>query len=95
MDTNATTDGDVKAIKRLGEEYFAATNAGDPDRCWAVMATDVIIMPPDRPSIVGKGEIRRLSHDYHATYELNYTLVYDEAEMAGICSGDCHRDANI
>ena len=79
----ASTDDDVKAIKRLGEEYFAATNAGDPDRCLAVMAPDVIIMPPDRPSIVGKEEIHRLSHHYHATYELDYTLVYDEVETAG------------
>jgi uncharacterized protein (TIGR02246 family) len=83
METNATTDGDVKAIKELGLEYFAATNAGDPDRCLAVMASDVIIMPPGRPSIVGKDEIRRLSHDYHSAYELNYTLVYEEVETAG------------
>lgn len=95
---NATADDDVKAIKKLGEEYFKATNARDLDRCAATMAPDVIIMPPDRPSIVGKEEVRRLSHGYHATFELNYTLVYDEVENGRrlrICSGDCHRHANI
>ena len=33
MDRQATTDDDVKAIKKVGEEYFEATNVGDPDRC--------------------------------------------------------------
>ncbi len=83
MDTNATTDDDVKAIKKVGEEFFAATNAGDLDRRMATMAPDAIIMPPDRPPILGKGEIRRLSHDYQATFEEKCILVYDEVETAG------------
>ena len=32
MNTNATTDDDVKAIKKLGEEFFAGVNAEDLDR---------------------------------------------------------------
>ena len=67
MDTNATTDDDVKAIKKLGEEFFAGVNAEDLDRRMATMHPDVVIMPPDRPSIVGKEEIRRLSRDYAET----------------------------
>ena len=63
MDTNATTDDDVKAIKKLGEEFFAGVNAEDLDRRMATMDSDVVIMPPGRPSIVGKEEIRRLSHE--------------------------------
>ena len=80
---NTTNDDDVKAIKALGEEYFIAANAGDPNRCNATMAPDVIIMPPDHPPVVGKQEIRRLSHDYHAKFKLDYSLVYDEVETAG------------
>jgi len=83
MDRQATTDDDVKAIKKVGEEYFEATNIGDPDRCIATMAPDVIIMPPDRPSIFGKEQLRCLSHDYHTTFELKYHLVYDEVEARG------------
>ena len=83
MDRNATTDDDVKAIKKLGNEYFEAANAGNPDRCVATMASDVIIMPPNRASIVGTEQLRRLSHDYHATFELKYELVYDEVETTG------------
>src|SRR5229473_2127510 len=83
MDTNATTDDDVKAIKRVGEEFFAGVNAGDLDRRMATMDPDVVIMPPDRPSIVGKEEIRRLSHDYSATFEELCSLVCDEVETAG------------
>ena len=83
MDTKATTDDAVKAIKKVGEEFFAGVNAGDLDRRMATMDPDGIIMPPDRPSIVGKEEIRRLSHDYSATFEEQCSLVYDEVETAG------------
>ena len=83
MDRNATTDDDVNAIKKLGEEYFEATNAGNSDRCIATMAPDVIIMPPNRPSIVGKEQLRRLSHDYHVTFEEKCDLVYEEVETTG------------
>jgi len=83
MDTKVTVDDDVQAIKQLGEEYFEAANLGDANRCIATMAPDVVIMPPDRPSIAGKKELRRLSHDYHAKFKLNYTLVYDEVEVMG------------
>jgi uncharacterized protein (TIGR02246 family) len=83
MDTNPSNDADVAAIKKLGQDYFDAANAGDPDRSAATMAPDVIIMPPDRLPLVGKEEIRRLAHHYHATFEMKYTLNYDEVETAG------------
>jgi hypothetical protein len=36
----------VKAIKKLGEEFFAGVNAEDLDRRMATMDPDVVIMPP-------------------------------------------------
>ena len=56
MNTNATTADDVNAIKKLGEEFFAGVNAEDLDRRMATMDSDVVIMPPGRPPIVGKEE---------------------------------------
>jgi uncharacterized protein (TIGR02246 family) len=78
-----TTNTDVGAIKQLGEEYFAATNAGNAERCIATMAPDIVIMPPDRPTIFGHEQLRALAHDYHATYDLKYSLVFDEVESHG------------
>jgi len=83
MDRDSTDDADVAAIKKLGHDYFNATNAADPERAAATMAADVIIMPPDRLPIVGKEEIRRLAGEYHAAYELKYNLDYDEVQTAG------------
>jgi uncharacterized protein (TIGR02246 family) len=80
---DATTDDDLKAIKRLGEEYFHATNAGDAEQCIALMDSDVIIMPPNRPPIAGTEQLRRLSREYHSAFELKYNLAYDEVERAG------------
>jgi len=83
MAVRAQTEQDVTAIKQLGEEYFKAANAGDVDRCVATMAPDVVVMAPGRPSIVGVEAVRGLSSNYHATYEVEYRLVYDEIEVAG------------
>ena len=78
-----TIDDDVRAIKALGEEYFAATNLGDQNRCIATMAPDVVIMPPNRRSIIGKEELRHVSREYHSKFKLNYHVVYDEVEVMG------------
>lgn len=83
MRTNATTHDEIEALKRVGEEFFAGTNAGDLDRRIATMAPEAIIMPPNRPPIVGKEEIRRLSQAYQATFEEQCILSYEEVETAG------------
>ena len=49
----------------------------------ATMDPDAVIMPPDRPSIVGKEEIRRLSNDYSAVFQEKCSVVYDEVETVG------------
>jgi ketosteroid isomerase-like protein len=46
MDTNATTDDDVKAIKKLAEEFFAGVNADDLDRRMATMDPMLLSCPP-------------------------------------------------
>ena len=78
-----TPNADEIAIKQLGEEYFAATNAGNAERCIATMAPDVVIMPPERPIIFGHEQLRALAHGYHATYDLSYSLMFDEVETHG------------
>jgi len=83
MGANLGTNSDVETIKRVGEEFFAATNSGDLDRRMATMAEDTIIMPPDRTSIVGIEEIRRLSQDYQRKFDEKCVLAYDEIETAG------------
>lgn len=83
MSTSAATDEDMQAIRKLGEEFFAGVAAADLDRRMATMDPDAVIMPPDRPSIVGKEEIRRLSHDYSAVFQEKCSVVYDEVETAG------------
>ena len=71
MNSSATADDDVKAIRRLGEEFFAGVATADLDRRMATMDPNAVIMPPNRPSIVGEQEIRRLSHDYAAVFQEN------------------------
>src|SRR5690349_5834643 len=53
------------------------------------MAQDVIIMPPGRPSIIGIEQLRRLSSDYHAAYEVEYAVPYDHVDA--VCVLACAR----
>ena len=83
MNPSVTAGDDVNAIRRLGEEFFAGVATADLDRRMATMEPDAIIMPPDRPSIVGAQEIRRRSHDYAAVFQEECSVVYDEVETVG------------
>lgn len=83
MNTDATIQRDVEAIKQLGHEFFNAVNAGDLHRRMSTMDPTVVIMPPDRPPIVGKEEVRRLSQDYSAHYDEQCSVTYDEVEPRG------------
>jgi ketosteroid isomerase-like protein len=83
MNPQTNSDDDVEAIRALGNEYYAAANVGDVNRCNATMAPDVIVMPPERASIIGIDEVRRASSEYHATHEVSYNLIYDEITVCG------------
>jgi ketosteroid isomerase-like protein len=83
MDPKTTTSNDSKSIKELGEEFFAAVNAGDLNRRMATMDPDVVILPPGRPPIVGEKEMRRLSRDYAELFDEKCHVVYDEIEIIG------------
>jgi ketosteroid isomerase-like protein len=83
MDPNLKANDDLNAIKELGQEFFAAVNAGDLNRRMATLDADVVIMPPDRPSIVGAKEMRRVSRDYADLFDEQCRLVYDEIEIIG------------
>ena len=83
MRESIRSEDDVRAIKDLAEEYFQSANNGNVEGCIATMAPDVIIMPPNRPSILGIEQLRGLSRDYHDWYEVRYSLSVDEVEVAG------------
>ena len=40
MQSKPAREPDIAAIKRLGQEYFDATNAGDAERCIATMSDE-------------------------------------------------------
>jgi ketosteroid isomerase-like protein len=42
------------AISRLLEQYVAATNAGDVEAYMAILADDVVVLPPDHPPLRGR-----------------------------------------
>src|ERR1022692_41175 len=86
MQTSATTDDDVEAIRKLGKEFFAAVNTGDLERRTATMDPDIVIMQPDRACIVGKEEFRRLSREYSSAHEEKCTLFYEEIQVIGSCA---------
>ena len=83
MRESTSAEEDVRAIKDLAEQYFQSANNGNVEGCIATMAPDVVIMPPNRTSILGVEHLRGLSREYHASYEMRYSLSFEEVEVAG------------
>ena len=47
-------EADVEAIKSLSDEIMKAYNEGDLEALTAIVAEDVVFMPPGKPAFIGK-----------------------------------------
>ena len=66
---------DVKAIKALSEQYFAAFNSSDAADIAATYADDAIEMPPNQVAIEGKNAIQAGYEAYFKNYADNSSTV--------------------
>jgi uncharacterized protein (TIGR02246 family) len=80
------TEADVAAIRTLMAEYDAAVTAGDGAAVLPLYAEDVISMPPDEASSVGRAGMEENFAEMEEAFEANtfqLTSVVDEVEVAG------------
>ena len=77
------TEADVDAIRALLAQYDALANAGDAAALAELYAEDVIHMPPDAASHVGRGAVLAAMEEMFGANTLQLTSVADEIELAG------------
>ena len=78
-----TTAADVAAINGVGDEYFAALNAGDVAGFVALLTEDAVIMPPNQPANIGQEAIRAGMQTLFDQNTLELTRTSEEVVVAG------------
>ncbi len=74
-------EADVEAIKSLSDEIMKAYNEGDLEALTAIVAEDVVFMPPGEPTLIGKEAIRNW-HDFDKiSFDVNITV--EEVQVLG------------
>jgi uncharacterized protein (TIGR02246 family) len=74
-------EADVEAIKSLSDEIMKAYNEGDLEVLMAIVAEDVVFMPPGEPTLIGKEAIRNW-HDFDKiSFDVNITV--EEVQVLG------------
>ena len=77
------TSADVAAIKKMQERELAAVGTGSADTALAVYTSDVIMMPPGEPAIVGSAALRTWFEN--ATKDNNFSGNYttNDVDVSG------------
>ena len=78
-----TTEADVDAVKRVREQAIAAINAGDLDAVAALLTDDIVWMPQEKPTSIGKEAFRLYWVALFEQFVFDRTLTHDEVIVAG------------
>ena len=78
-----TTEADVEAVQRVREQAVAAINAGDADAVAALATDDIVWMPQDKPTSIGKEAFRLYWVALFEQFVFDRTLFHDEVIVAG------------
>ena len=74
-------EADVEAIKSLSDEIMKAYNEGDLEALTAIVAEDVVFMPPGKPALIGK-EAMRNWHDFDKI-SIDVNITVEEVQVLG------------
>jgi len=76
-------ESDREAFLRLGQEWVEAVHHGDVDRLLDLVTDDVIFMPHNAPSIVGRTAVEQSYRAVFAGFEVDQTLAPEEIQVGG------------
>ena len=74
-------EADVEAIKSLSDEIMKAYNEGDLEALQAIVAEDLVFMPPGEPALIGK-EAMRNWHDFDKI-SIDVNITVEEVQVLG------------
>ncbi len=72
---------DRAAIQQLGRDWVEAVRHGDIDRLLNLVTDDVVFMPHNAPSIVGRGAVEQGYRAVFAAFEVDQTIAPDEIQV--------------
>ena len=74
---------DRAAIQELGQDWVEAVHRGDVDRLLDLVTDDVVFMPHNAPSIVGRAAVEQAYRAVFAAFEVDQTLAPEEIQVGG------------
>ena len=74
---------DREAIRQLGQDWVEAVHRGDVDRLLDLVTDDVVFMPHDAPSIVGRAAVEQAYRAVFAAFEVEQTFAPEEIQVGG------------
>ena len=74
---------DRAAIRQLGQDWVEAVHHGDVDRLLDLLTDDVVFMPHNAPSIVGRSAVEQTYRAVFAAFEVEQTFVPEEIQVGG------------
>ena len=74
------TRADVSAINEVREREIALVGTGDVNRLLAVYASDVVMMPPNEPAVLGQDGVRKWAEAMFA--QVTMTGRYTSSEVS-------------
>lgn len=79
----STTAADVEAVHAMRGRAEAAENAGDAEALLALFAEDAVMMPPNRPAVMGVAEARTFVPGFFQAFQLKERFVSQEVVVSG------------
>lgn len=81
--TGSSPEADVAAVNALREREVAAAETGNVAALLELRTHDFVAMPPDQPSVRGKGAIEEFLNGMFGQMELEETVVSQGVVVAG------------
>ena len=83
MRVHQDEERDREAIRQLGQEWVEAVHHGDVDRLLDLVTDDVVFMPANAPSIVGRAAVAQAYRATFAAFEVDQTFAPEEIQVGG------------
>lgn len=78
-----TSESDLRAINSMRTQAEAAENSGNAEALLALFAEDAVMMPPNRPAVVGVPAARAFVPDFFKAFALSEQFSSQEVVVSG------------
>jgi len=76
-------EADIEAVKKIGDEFNTAFNAGDTDKLVSIYTDDAVRIPPNEPALIGKEAIRGRFQRLFDQFTVEHESVVVDVKVSG------------